>query len=291
MEAAPPGIRLGIAIALVGVVGALDAATGSEVSFSIFYLMPVAFAGRVLTSRAGAFVALLAAALWGYLDITMGRPYSAAWIPYWNSAVRLGFFLIVNATLASALRAHARERAMSRIDSLTGLANARSFEELGTRVIAESRRSGRPFTLAYVDLDRFKEVNDQLGHSEGDRVLRSVAEHIADSARATDVVARLGGDEFVILMAETGVIQAHTALERIAAAVAAGTSGQWNVGATFGAVTFTEAPHSIDSAVRQADALMYQGKAEGRGRILQTTWPTPSTADRTSACSPTTPST
>ena len=273
IDATPWGFRLGIAIVLVALVGVLDEASGSEVSFSIFYLLPVAFAGGFLTRTAGALVALLAAAVWGYLDITTGRPYSAAWIPYWNSAVRLGFFLIVNELIAAMRRAQSRERVLSRTDAVTGIPNARVFEEHATRVIAETRRYGRPFTITYVDLDRFKQVNDELGHSEGDRVLMTVAALLAGSARATDVVARLGGDEFGILMPGTGLEQARVSLERIAAAVAVGTSGRWAVGATLGAVTFTEPPSDFDFAVGQADALMYQGKAEGRGRILQATWP------------------
>jgi len=73
----------------------------------------------------------------------------------------------------------------------------------------------RPFTVAFVDLDHFKEVNDTLGHAEGDRVLQAVAATITQHLRATDVVARLGGDEFGILMADCGPAQARTSLERL----------------------------------------------------------------------------
>ena len=273
MSEVPAALRLVIAIGLVAVVGVLDIATGAEVSFSIFYLVPVAFAGSLLSRRAGALVAVLSAAVWGYLEIRTGRPYSAAWIPIWNSVVRLGFFLLVNELITAARDAHLRERALSRTDAVTGIANARVFEEHVSRVIAEGRRYARPFTITYIDLDRFKRVNDELGHSEGDRVLRSVAGLIAAGSRTTDTVARLGGDEFGILMPETGVEQARLVLDRIAAAVAAGASRQRAVGATFGAVTFTTPPDDVDAAVHEADTLMYRGKSEGRGRTLQAVWP------------------
>ena len=273
LVAIPPVVRLGMAIALVAVVGGLDMASGSEVSLSIFYLIPVAFAGLVLGRRAGTLVAALAAAVWGYLDITTGRAYEVGWVPFWNSAVRLGFFLIVNELLIEARRAHMAERALSRTDPVTGIANARVFEEHANRVAADSRRHKRPFTIAYIDLDRFKQVNDGLGHSEGDRVLRAVGAAIIGGTREVDTVARLGGDEFGILMPDTGADQARASLERIAADVARVASGRWAVGATVGAVTFTEPPDTVDWAVSQADALMYRGKAEGRGRILQATWP------------------
>jgi diguanylate cyclase (GGDEF)-like protein len=276
--AMPGAVRLGVAIALVAVVGLLDWVTGYEISLSIFYLIPVAVAGGLVSRRSGAFVAVLAAAAWGYLDLTAGHQYSAGWIPIWNSAVRLGFFLIVNELIIAARRAHMRERSLSRTDAVTGIANSRVFEERVNRAIAESRRHQRPFTIGYLDLDGFKQVNDELGHSEGDRVLGRVAALIEGAARATDTVARLGGDEFGIFMPETGVEQARPALERIAAAVAQETNGQRRVGATLGAVSFTEPPADVDCAVREADALMYKGKGEGRGRLLLATWPENETA-------------
>ncbi len=279
----PPALRFGIALVLVAIVGGFDAATGAEMSFSIFYLLPVAFAGGLLARSAGTAVAVLAAGVWGYLEITTGRPYSASWIPYWNTGVRLGFFLTVNELLAVARRAHKNEQALSRIDLVTGIPNARAFEEEALRVIALSRRYRRPFTITYVDLDRFKEVNDELGHAEGDRVLRSFAKLIAHSARATDVVARLGGDEFGIIMPETGLEQARVSLERLAAALATGATGHCSVGATLGAMTFTEPPADVAFAVHLADTLMYQAKAGGRGRILQDTWPQRSAVTRGSA--------
>ncbi len=109
--------------------------------------------------------------------------------------------------------------------------------------------------------------------TRGRQLLRAVATIIAGSVRETDIVARLGGDEFGILMPDTNAEQGRVTLDRIAAAVASEVTDRWMVGDTKGAVSFTEPPEGVDSAVRQADALMYQGKAEGRGRIVQATWP------------------
>ena len=199
-----PPIRFGLSVVLVVVVAALDALTGAEVSFSIFYLIPVAFAAGFLSRRSGWMIAALSAGIWGLLELTMGRRYTAAWIPYWNAAVRLGFFLLITELIDRLRSAHVRVREMSRTDSLTGIANARVFEEHVDGAIAQCRRSGRPFSITFVDLDRFKQVNDELGHSEGDRLLQAFAGLIADRLRTTDVVARLGGDEFGILMTDTG---------------------------------------------------------------------------------------
>jgi diguanylate cyclase (GGDEF)-like protein len=271
----PPALLLGAAIALVAVVGVLDAASGPETALSIFYLIPVAVAGGLLSRSSGALVSLLAAGVSGYVEIMAGRPYSAAWIAYYDTGVRLGFFLIVNELIHEAHVAHLREQALSRIDPITGLANARVFEEYVNRAIVECRRNGRQFTIVYVDLDRFKQVNDRFGHSEGDEALRTVAAAMRDSLRATETVARLGGDEFGILMPDTGLEQARASLGRVAAAVSRASTSRWGLGATLGAVTFTEPPDDVDGAVRQADALMYRGKAAGRGRVLQAAWPNP----------------
>jgi diguanylate cyclase (GGDEF)-like protein len=274
IASAPASARYVLAVLGVGNVALLDHLTGAEISFSVFYLLPVSFAAWFISRRAGWTVAVVSAGVWGYLDIATGHGYAAAWIPYWNSAVRFGFFVLVTELINRLRAAHFRERALSRTDSLTGIANARVFEEYAGRTIAQSRRSHDPFSITYVDLDFFKLVNDEFGHSEGDKVLRAVAGVIADNVRETDIVARLGGDEFAILMPETRADEAHVTLERVAAALSDEIRERWAVGATFGTVTFVSPPPDVDSAVRQADALMYQGKEAGRGRIVEATWPT-----------------
>ncbi len=156
---------------------------------------------------------------------------------------------------------------------MTGVANGRVFAERLEQEIAQSKRDGRPFTVAYVDLDHFKQVNDSFGHSEGDTLLRAVAETIDRSLRTIDLVARLGGDEFGLLLTATGVDGARTTLARIAESLRHEVGERWGVSATFGAVTFVEPPADADSAVMVADSLMYRGKTQGRGTVLHMTWP------------------
>jgi diguanylate cyclase (GGDEF)-like protein len=254
-------------------VALLDDLTGGEISFSVFYLIPVLFAGAFISRTMGRLTAFAGAAIWGYLEV-VERTYSAMWIPVWNSGVRLIFFLAINELVYIARAAHAREREYSRRDSLTGIANGRVFAERVEQAIVQSRRDSRPFTIAYVDLDHFKQVNDSYGHSEGDTLLRVVAEIIQGDLRAVDLVARLGGDEFGLLLTETDIDGVRTTLSRVAESLRRETGERWGVGATFGAVTFKEPPPDVDSAVKAADNLMYRGKAEGRGSIRYITWPT-----------------
>ena len=105
-----------------------------------------------------------------------------------------------------------RERAISRTDGLTGLLNGRGFYEAAAVELARSTRYRHPLTLAYVDLDDFKPINDRFGHARGDEMLVAVGRAIRKACRSTDVVGRVGGDEFVVLFPETGREAAETAL-------------------------------------------------------------------------------
>jgi len=275
----PRGARRVFALGLLAIVGLLDAVTGSELSISVFYLVPVLFADAALSRADGRALALLGAATWGVAEVLGGRAYSAAWVPVWNSGVRLVFFLLVN-ELADANRvAHGRDRALARTDSLTGVANGRTFTERVELAIAGTRRHGRPFTIAYVDLDRFKQVNDRFGHAAGDRLLRAVAATIDANIRATDLAARLGGDEFGVLLVDTDAGEAERLLGRLSTSLATNLrtvlGEDSGAAATFGSVTFREAPASVDAAIHEADSLMYTGKQDGGARIVQATWPQP----------------
>jgi diguanylate cyclase (GGDEF)-like protein len=265
----PSTVRWLIAALLLGLVVAIDLTTGREVSFSIFYLVPVSFAGAFVSRGAGAFFAVLSAVAWGYLELTTGPAYSANWIPYWNTAVRLAFFILVNELIHQLRKAHLHQQALASQDSLTGIANSRVFREYTQRAIFVSQRSGRPFTVAILDLDEFKQVNDSFGHAESDTVIRTTASLMEKALRPTDLVARLGGDEFGILMADTDDEQASVVLERVARNIREGVSERWGVDVTVGAVTFSDPPADVDQILREADVLMYRGKAGGRGRILQ----------------------
>lgn len=271
LSASPTKRALVCALLLV-CTAALDFASGTEVSFSIFYLVPVSFASAVISYQAGVLFAVLSAGAWGFIDVT-SESYSAAWIPYWNTVVRLIFFQLVNELIKRLHQGYARQHNLAREDTLTGIANKRVFEEYCQRALGLSHRYGQPFTVAYIDLDRFKQVNDTFGHSEGDELLRRVAFIMSSGVRPTDVVARLGGDEFGILMSGTDFAQAHTLLQRIASLITEEIEPRWGVGVTVGAVTFTEAPADVGQVLSEADALMYQGKRDGRGCVRQSLWP------------------
>ncbi len=258
-----------LGLVLVLALGAGDYLTGFELSFAFFYLIPVALVAWRVGAAAAAAISVLAAVTWHFANVLAGQPASHPAIPYWNSATRLGFFLVVAFLLSRLQGALDRERAHSRIDDLTGLPNRRAFFESAEREVDRARRYGRPITMAYFDVDDFKFVNDRLGHAGGDAVLRTAAQTLARCTRqGSDLVARLGGDEFVILLPETGEEGGRAALLKIhAEARQAMKRASWPVTFSIGAVTFPAPPASLDEMITAADDLMYEAKGRGKDRV------------------------
>ena len=210
---------------------------------------------------------LFAAMLWLAADELSGHAYSSPLIPYWNAFVRLGYFASV-AYLASRLREEqATQSKLARADSLTCLPNRRAFLEVADRESRRSRRLKLPLTLAYVDLDNFKMVNDKYGHNIGDELLRVVGHALRSGVRVSDTVARIGGDEFAILLPDTNQSGAEVLLEGLRGSLLkAMRAKDWPVTFSIGSITFPGGA-SIEEMIRRADALMYEVKKGGKGSI------------------------
>lgn len=160
-----------------------------------------------------------------------------------------------------------RLRQLAHTDSLTGLANRFMLRD----ALSAALRAGRPGALLMVDLDHFKIVNDNLGHSAGDELLKCVAQRLRDSLRTGDTVARLGGDEFAVVMTHSGAAdEAGVLAQRLIDALELPIDVQGRhlrVGASVGVALFGDNEVGVDDVLVRADTALYAAKEGGRGRL------------------------
>lgn len=161
----------------------------------------------------------------------------------------------------------------ARTDFLTGLSNRRHFLELATQELIRVRRYRSPLTLAMLDLDHFKTINDTYGHEVGDKVLIELAELCRRTLREPDVMGRIGGEEFAILLPQTTSAQAYEIAERLRAAISAtsipierGLPVRFTV--SVGITSFVSSDTNIDMLLSRADKALYAAKREGRNRVI-----------------------
>lgn len=265
-----------VGVLLLSMVAFLDYITGVEFSFSLFYLLPISLISWALNARFGLIFAFLSSCVWIAVDIWSGNSNrtSNLFAYMWNATARLGFFLLP-VFMVRLNRALQREKELARTDFLTGVLNARFFHELAQMEINRSVRYKRPFTIAFIDVDNFKIINDTFGHTEGDTVLRDIAMNIKAHLRKTDLIARVGGDEFVILLPETNAQTAPVVMSNMQRELLRGMSENgWAVTFSIGALTLNVPQLSVDEMLGRADQLMYTVKNNGKNNIQYAIHPT-----------------
>lgn len=255
-------------LTLVGV-GAYFA-SGQLLEFSVFFIIPISF----FTWFVGRDMGLIASGVSSAFTLVanLDSPTHAVHphVAYWNALVWLGLFLLITFVIAQLKVLYFRERRRSRVDYLTGIATRLAFYEVAEGEKNRARRYRHSMTIAYLDLDHFKDVNDSMGHIVGDKALVAVARTIEDTIRQTDTVARMGGDEFAIILPNTGKDAAGRVLSKVLRALdEAMLQGEYPVTFSIGAVTFLTPPESLQEMIGQADRVMYSIKSTGKNRLEQ----------------------
>lgn len=173
-------------------------------------------------------------------------------------AIAEGFF--------EAFQAEIQKQAIT--DPLTGLGNSRRFREALASELKRSDRTGRPFSLVFVDVDDFKDINDRVGHVEADYTLTAIGRALASQLRGSDLVCRWGGDEFIILLPETDRREAVVLAERLRAEVL---RSRKCAGATIslGVACYPEDGEDYDGLVASADRALYASKHQGKNRVTE----------------------
>jgi diguanylate cyclase (GGDEF)-like protein len=257
-----------LGILLVILVGALDLVTGGEINFSLFYLVPIALVSWYCGRSAGITISLLSAIAWFYGESVSHQIYTNVIIRYWNTGIRLGFFLVVTLLIARLKQALNAEQELAQKDALTGVANSRYFHALVENELTRSIRFQKPLTIAYIDLDNFKFVNDHYGHDVGDQVIQLAAHAMEQSIRKIDNIGRLGGDEFAILFSETNQENASKAVNRLQQnLLAVMQDNHWPVTFSIGVFTCENPICNANQLFKEADDLMYLAKHQGKNAI------------------------
>jgi diguanylate cyclase (GGDEF)-like protein len=233
----------------------------------MYYLWIILWAAYHLRRRALALQVLVVMAAYGLTlhAIDPGPIATSRWISL--SGLVVGAAVVVR-LLSERIEALIAElRASASTDPLTGLANRRGLAAAYDRELARHQRGGRPFSLIVADLDRFKQINDELGHEAGDRALIEIAGLLRAQVRPVDTAARIGGDEFALLLSEADGVHAAVVAERLDAAVHAHALAEhWPGGISIGvSVTNADGP-GLDELLRHADSRLYLAKRSAKAR-------------------------
>lgn len=166
--------------------------------------------------------------------------------------------------------ARARIRQLAFYDGLTGLPNRSLLQARADQAIAFAARNDEQLAVLFIDLDRFKQVNDSLGHPAGDELLRSVATRLQHALRASDIAGRLSGDEFVVVLPQCDAVHTADTIERLQALLVAPVTladKTLSISASIGIAMFPADGRDMETLMHRADMAMYQAKSSGRGRF------------------------
>ncbi|MDB5811417.1 MAG: diguanylate cyclase [Betaproteobacteria bacterium] len=269
-DRAPSGPAVLIpAFTAFALVVAADYFTSYELSLGAFYvliILAVSWFCGVWWGGLFAFSTMFAEIQIGLLA---GNPFSDEAFFYISNGNRLFCYLLI-AYLASTIRSlYEQAQSAARVDFVTGATNSTGFYEKVAVEMERHRRSRAPFSVAYVSCDYFKVINDGLGHREGDRVLRTVAQTLQANLRLTDIVARLGSDEFALILPQSAEAEALTVVKKLCGQLAGSMAKhEWPITFSVGVGVFTVVPPDVDRVIAFCDRLMRRVKALGKNKII-----------------------
>lgn len=255
-----------MSMAGMAIIFAADLYTGSDIRLHTLYIYPVALVAmqcerRWLVYIVSVMAIVLQAITYSTENITL--------IPYISDVSLAAFALFLAVALSSTARKnHLKAVDLATTDALTNIANRRAFVSAMEAEFIRQRRYGGTVSLALIDLDGFKTLNDTKGHPAGDNALRMTGDILRKTTRRSDSVARLGGDEFAILMPNTAEAECRHICSHLREEIALRMAAvEYGITASIGFRTFTVPPESTSLAIQEADSALYKAKASGKNRI------------------------
>jgi len=262
----PNAAPLVLGVVLVALIALGDWVTGPELSFSVLYMGTVVAVTWLGSRRHGMLVAVLAA-VESLLAAVLSRDAPTP-ADIWNASTQLVVLILTASLIGSLRRALVDQRRMAMVDPLTGALNRRAFQLVAERERLRSGREGTPLSLAYFDLDGFKDINDRLGHAAGDGLLTAFAAAVAAEIRGTDLFARIGGDEFVLLLPDTDAREAVLVVDRVRKLLVDQATGDFPMTTSVGIASYRFPPNTVDALLAGADDLLYQAKGRGGDTVV-----------------------
>ncbi len=269
LDSKGPIFNFSLGILCTFLVGIFDQYAPKEATHSFLYLLPISFVSWFGGKRYGVSIAILCTAVWSLNNI-----YADFMITTWNILSTVTFFSMIAFLLTKTRGLFENEKNLSRTDTLTGAKNSRAFTEMVEYEMLRSTREEFSSSLAYIDLDNFKSINDTFGHAAGDKLLKSIVATVSLSLRKTDILGRLGGDEFAIFFPETDQASVEIVMQKIHLKLAAQMENlSYQTSLSVGVITCEAGIHNFEKLISYADNLMYQVKGSGKNNIIYRPFP------------------
>ena len=252
---------LGLGFAIL--FGAFDILSPSKYSFMMMYLFPIALTTWFAGQTAGFIIVIVCIIFWSYTTSQIDLLSLT-----WNIISTLCIYLMVSVMLTKLRFLWEKDKILSRTDPLTGVMNRRAFDEIVEYEIMSLQRQNSPLSLAYIDLDNFKEVNDRFGHKKGDELLKAIVACFSKNLRRTDIIARMGGDEFVVFFPGTDHNAVKLVMQKLMVHLRLlSEENNWPITFSIGVITSVDSNCDLEEIISLADKLMYEVKQAGKNSV------------------------
>lgn len=251
---------------LLIITGYLDSITPYIVRFTVLYLAAIFLITIAVPRKIRSLIALTTAIISIVIDVLDKPTNITTAIFIWNNMMRLILYIGLPQLLSAYIDSVERDAFSTLRDPLTSLYNRKAFYELCEVELQKSRKYNHIFSVAFIDCDNFKYVNDTFGHAVGDTLLKTISDIIKTTLRSTDIATRIGGDEFIVFFPETPkACKVVEKLEKIL--MSSMKHNGWPVTFSIGVATFLNHPNDLDEIITKADNLMYEVKNSGKNAI------------------------